>query len=84
MLTPISPHTLSNRPVVLPGAAKVDIELVSQDMQIILTLDGQEGILLNANDNISVRRSPHCLRLVCPGERSYFDVLRTKLRWGSR
>ncbi len=84
VLTPISPHTLSNRPLVLPGAANVEIELVSSDLQIFLTLDGQEGILLNASDRVSVRRSPHCLKLARPGERSYFDVLRTKLRWGSR
>ncbi len=84
VLTPISPHTLSNRPVVLPGTASLEIELVSQDLQIILTLDGQEGILLHANDRVSMRRSPYSLRLLSPGERSYFDVLRTKLRWGSR
>lgn len=84
VLTPISPHTLSNRPLVLPGGARVEIELVSRDLQVILTLDGQEGILLNPDDRVSVQRSPHSLRLVRPGERSYFDVLRTKLRWGTR
>jgi NAD+ kinase len=84
VLTPISPHTLSNRPVVLPGDAKVEIELVSQDLQIILTLDGQEGILLHADDRVAIARSPHVLQLIRPGERSYFDVLRTKLRWGTR
>lgn len=84
VLTPISPHTLSNRPLVLPGGATVEIELVSRDLQIILTLDGQEGILLNPDDRVSMKRSPHRLQLVRPGERSYFDVLRTKLRWGSR
>lgn len=84
VLTPISPHTLSNRPLVLPGGATVEIELVSRDLQVILTLDGQEGILLNPDDRVSMRRSPHRLQLVRPGERTYFDVLRTKLRWGSR
>jgi NAD+ kinase len=84
VLTPISPHTLSNRPLVLPGSAKVEIELVSRDLQIILTLDGQQGIRLHSDDCVAVERSPHRLRLVSPGERSYFDVLRTKLLWGSR
>jgi len=84
VLTPISPHTLSNRPLVLPGGANVEIELVSRDLQIILTLDGQEGILLNPDDRVSIQRSPHSLRLIRPHGRSYFDVLRTKLRWGSR
>jgi len=84
VLTPISPHTLSNRPLVLPGGAIVQIELVSRDLQIILTLDGQEGILLNPDDRVSVERSPHRLQLVRTGRRSDFDVLRTKLRWGSR
>ena len=84
VLTPISPHTLSNRPLVLPGDADVEIELLSKDMQIILTLDGQRGIQLHSEDRVKLQRSPHQLRLLHPGQRSYFEVLRTKLRWGKR
>lgn len=84
VLTPISPHTLSNRPLVLPGDADVEIELVSTDMQIILTLDGQRGIQLHEDDRVVLQRSPYRLRLLHPGQRSYFDVLRTKLGWGKR
>ncbi|NKB89794.1 MAG: NAD(+) kinase [Acidobacteria bacterium] len=84
VLTPISPHTLSNRPLVLPGDADVEIELVSKDMQIILTLDGQRGIQLHSEDRVKLQRSPHRLHLLHPGQRSYFEVLRTKLRWGKR
>ncbi len=84
VLTPISPHTLSNRPLVLPGKAIVEIALVSRDLQIILTLDGQEGIRLHSDDRVTLERSPYQLRLLGPGKRTYFDVLQTKLRWGSR
>lgn len=84
LLTPICPHTLTNRPLVLPGSAVVDIRIRSRDQQVILTLDGQEGVVLEPDDTVRVSRSPYELRLVQPQGHSYFEVLRTKLRWGSR
>ncbi len=84
VLTPICPHTLTNRPLVLPGNAVVQIRHESLDQEVILTLDGQAGHKLQAGETVSIRRSPYEVRLLQPVPRSYFDVLRTKLQWGSR
>lgn len=84
LLTPICPHTLTNRPLVLPGSAVVEIAHAGNGTQVILTLDGQEGVVLDDDDIVRVSRSPHELRLLQPSRHSYFEVLRTKLRWGGR
>jgi NAD+ kinase len=84
LLTPICPHTLTNRPLVLPGDSVVAIRQGSRDLQTILTLDGQEGVILEPDDTVTIRRSPHRLTLLRTGDRSNFDILRTKLRWGHR
>lgn len=82
VLTPICPHTLTNRPLVVPGSAVIEIRHESVDQKVILTLDGQEGVILGPGETVTVRRSPNTLRLLHPLPRSYFDVLRAKLRWG--
>ncbi len=84
VLTPICPHTLTNRPLVLPGDAVVQIRHESLDQEVILTLDGQAGFKLQAGETVTIRRSPYAVRLLQPVPRSYFDILRTKLQWGSR
>ncbi len=84
VLTPICPHTLTNRPLVLPGDAVVQIRHESRDQEVILTLDGQAGFKLHAGETVTIRKSPHAVRLLQPVPRSYFDILRTKLQWGSR
>lgn len=83
LLTPISPHTLSNRPLVLPGSATARVEVLSHEQDVVLTLDGQEGIGLDPGDTVVVERSPHRFTLVLPAQHSYFEILRTKLAWGS-
>ena len=82
LLTPICPHTLSNRPIVLPGESVLDILPESED--ITLTLDGQTGIPLNMQDEVRVERSGSPIQLICLPQKSHFDVLRTKLNWGRR
>lgn len=82
LLTPICPHTLTNRPLVLPGSARVSVRVHSSDQDVLLTLDGQEGISLEPLDRVTIERSPHRFRLLHPMRRSYFEVLRTKLHWG--
>ena len=84
VLTPICPHTLTNRPLVLPGDAVVQIRYESHDQAVILTLDGQAGYKLQTGETVTIRRSPYAVRLLQPVPRSYFDILRTKLQWGSR
>lgn len=83
VLTPICPHTLTNRPLVLPGHAEVRIRQVSVDQKVILTLDGQEGLVLDPEQSVVVSRSPASLSLLQPLRHPYFEILRTKLQWGS-
>jgi NAD+ kinase len=86
VLTPIAPHTLTNRPIVIPGGDLVEVRPhVDRDLDdIYVTYDGQSGYRLQKGDLVRVRRSERVLRLVKPTGRSYFDVLREKLKWGER
>ncbi len=85
ILTPIAPHTLTNRPIVIPATAPVRIQPVMEDRaEVYVTFDGQEGLQLQAGDHIEVTRSDTPLLLIKPSTRSYFEVLRTKLKWGER
>jgi NAD+ kinase len=85
ILTPIAPHTLSNRPIVIPASASVRVQphMESRD-EIVFTLDGQSTFAVHPGDEIAVSRAPRPLRLIRPTTRSYFEVLRTKLKWGER
>jgi NAD+ kinase len=84
VITPICPHMLTNRPIVLPDDLDVElsIESRSQSQEIYLTLDGQEGFPINDDDRVCVRKSHHRVMMVQSPDKSYFDVLRTKLKWG--
>jgi NAD+ kinase len=82
VITPICPHMLTNRPIVLPASLDVEIRIATENQEIFLTLDGQEGLPLTADDTVRVRRSENSVTLVRTGEKSYFDVLRAKLKWG--
>jgi NAD+ kinase len=85
LLTPIAPHTLTNRPVVIPSTSPVRVQPNMEDRdEVFLTFDGQQGFQLLAGDEVTVRRGDRPLRLIKPSSRSYFEVLRTKLKWGER
>ena len=84
ILTPICPHTLTNRPTVLPDDALIEIMLKSVSEDVFLTLDGQVGFSLRKDDVVEIKRSPFKTRLIIPFERDYFQILRTKLKWGER
>lgn len=85
VITPICPHTLTNRPLVIDAAAVVSVTVKSlDDEDIYLTLDGQVGVELKSGDMIRVCRAEHNARLIMSEERDYFAVLRTKLKWGER
>lgn len=82
VVSPICPHSLADRPLLLPADAVIRVRLMSEDQDIVLTLDGQEGIDIHPGELVVIERSPYRFELLLTGERSYFDVLRTKLRWG--
>jgi NAD+ kinase len=82
VITPICPHMLTNRPVVLPDGLEVEVRITNPHQEVVLTLDGQEGLPLTAEDCVRVRKSEASIKLVRTGEKSYFDVLRAKLKWG--
>jgi NAD+ kinase len=86
ILTPIAPHTLTNRPIVIPGSDIIEIrpQVVSGLEDIYVTYDGQFGYPLQQDDVVRVRRSERTLRLVKAPARSYFELLREKLKWGER
>ena len=85
IITPIAPHTLTNRPIVIPGDSTVRVQpnMDARD-EIVFTLDGQSTFPIHAGDEITVSRAPQRLQLIRPSTRSYFEVLRTKLKWGER
>lgn len=84
ILTPICPHTLTNRPIVLPDNSSIELILRSENDDVFLTLDGQVGFSLRKNDTVEVRKSEFSTKILIPCERDYFQVLRTKLKWGER
>jgi NAD+ kinase len=79
--TPICPHTLSMRPLVIPPSSKVEIEMLSCDEHTVVTADGSQAFALKAGDRVLVERAEQRAVLVDVAERSYFEILRTKLRW---
>ena len=81
VLAPICPHTLSNRPIVLPDSTELEIRVSVSDHDATLTVDGQESSMVGAEDYIRIKRGPHGVSLV-RSEHGYFEVWRNKLRWG--
>jgi len=84
VLSPICPHQLTLRPLVLADTSVVRVRLNAVDQEVFLTLDGQEGIPLVDGDTIEVARSPHTVALVRTVPRTILGVLRDKLHWGER
>ena len=86
LLTPIAPHTLTNRPIVIPVSSPVRVQPIIEDPreELYVTFDGQAGFQLQAGDEIRICRADRTLRLIRPSTRSYFAVLREKLKWGER
>jgi NAD+ kinase len=82
VITPICPFTLTNRPIVVPDEAEINLSLKNESDGVVLTLDGQIGYSMKTDDTVSIRKSPISFNLVQPPNRNYFDVLRNKLKWG--
>ena len=84
IVTPICPHTLTNRPIILPENVEVRAQLKSKEEKVVLTLDGQVGFPLEYNDEVTIKKSSHTVNLIKSSSRGYFEILRTKLKWGAR
>lgn len=84
VITPICPHMLTNRPLVIPDTARVEIDIAAAEEPVYLTLDGQVGFQLQPRDRVTVTKSVNRVVFVQSPQKSYFEVLRSKLRWGER
>jgi len=82
ILTPICPHTLTHRPLIVPGNAEIEVTLTSKDEGAMATLDGQVGVALTQGDTVVLNVSEHKSRLIRFPESNYYEVLREKLKWG--
>jgi NAD+ kinase len=82
-ITPICPHTLTNRPVIVPDESEIQV-IVLYNSPTYMTIDGQVGEILESGDRIICRRSEYCISLVRPPDMMFCDVLREKLKWGER
>jgi len=83
VVTPICPHTLSNRPIALPDDVVVTVCLTSQSEEVTLTLDGQIGFPLAPLDIVEIKKSRFRMKMIKHPAKSYYEILRTKLKWGS-
>ena len=83
VVTPICPHTLSNRPIALPDNVVVTVCLTSQSEDVTLTLDGQIGFPLAPLDIVEIKKSRSKMKMIKHPAKSYYEILRTKLKWGS-
>ncbi len=85
VLTPIASHTLTNRPIVIPAEREVRVKSTGTNAgNVYVTFDGQTGFEMQEGDEVAISRAPRPLRLVRASARSYFEVLRQKLKWNER
>jgi NAD+ kinase len=84
VIAPICPHTMTYRPVVVPDNVLIEVRLRSADEEVYLTLDGQIGFPFQTGDRLTIDNHPHPVRLVRVSARGFFEILRSKLRWGER
>jgi NAD+ kinase len=84
VVTPICPHALTNRPIVLALDSVVEIRLEGPAEKVYLTLDGQQGFPISDRDLVRIERCPEPIRLITEPSQSYFQVLHHKLKWGER
>lgn len=82
IVTPICPHTLTDRPVVIGDSCCIEMRLRGQAESVYLTLDGQKGIVMESEDRVSITRAQGRLKLIQPHRKSYYEILRSKLKWG--
>jgi NAD+ kinase len=82
ILTPICPHTLTDRPLVVGDSRNVEMRMRGPAESVYLTLDGQKGLLMESEDRVMIARAQERLKLIQPHRKSYYEILRSKLKWG--
>jgi NAD+ kinase len=82
IVTPICPHTLSDRPIVVDDKFQIDLILTGPADSVYLTLDGQKGVPMQTGDKVRIARAEERLKLIQPKQKSYFEILRSKMKWG--
>jgi NAD+ kinase len=83
-IAPICPHTLTNRPLILPDKKRIKLELKTGEQEVVLASDGQTIVQLMADDVIEIKKSPNTFNAVLSKDKDYFQILRSKLRWSGR
>jgi NAD+ kinase len=84
VITPICPHMLTNRPLVVPDTARIELDFTVAEEPVYITLDGQIGFQLKQKDSVTITKSANRVSLIRPPSKTYFEVLRSKLKWGER
>src|SRR5271157_135631 len=82
LITPICPHALSDRPVVVHDTSRIELRISAGSDSVFLTLDGQTGVPMQTGDRVRITRAPERLKLIQPPNKTYFEILRSKLKWG--
>jgi NAD+ kinase len=84
IISPICPHTLTNRPLVLPDYAELKLRINTREQEVMLTSDGQTGMPLMADDRVMIKKSAKAFNTISVKDRDYFQILRNKLKWSGR
>lgn len=82
IITPICPHTLTNRPIMLPPEVTIEVTLMDGEEEVKVAMDGQILNVLKSGETVTIRKSEYCINIVDSPLRGYLEVLRTKLGWG--
>jgi NAD+ kinase len=84
VITPICPHMLTNRPLVIPDTARVEVRFPATGEPVFLTIDGQIGFQLQPQDRVVITKASTKVQVIRPPRKTYYEILRSKLRWGER
>lgn len=84
IITPICAHTLTNRPVVVPDSVAIEIAVKTQRESVYLTVDGQVAIAVRSDDSVRMRKASTWVEIIQPVGKSFYEILRQKLKWGER
>jgi NAD+ kinase len=83
-IAPICPHTLTNRPLILPDKKRIKLELKTREQEVVLASDGQITVQLIADDIVEIKKSDSTFNVIVSKDKDYFHILRSKLRWSGR